>query len=142
MSNKKKWSKDELVDCIKNFHQALLYIDHEKSSWSEGIDYCNKVFCDARHYIELEYPKTREGRTRICQIIRDSSRDRREYKDLLDVLEPIIQLIDAGKCARIYEISNKISRRNAQLSNRTYTPRAVDLTKDSKLLIEKKEVIK
>lgn len=92
MSTKREWTRDEIVQAVKDFKEALVYVQSNYSYWNNVVQDCDKAFGDIRHYCELQYPTRRKNRTKVCQLLRDYSIERRKYKDLVQVTKPIFEI--------------------------------------------------
>jgi hypothetical protein len=126
---KKEWTQAELVKAIADFHEALVYIDHNYLTWKNTVHECDQAFGDIRHYCELSYPNDRSKRTKICRLMRDYGVKRRMYKDLLLVLDPILEISMKLKNDGIYQAANTVRKLNdkTQAGNREYKPRVIQI---------------
>jgi len=46
---KKEWTKEELVKAFADFHDAMVYVNANYSTWKSTVVDCDKAFCDLRH---------------------------------------------------------------------------------------------
>ncbi len=121
----REWTQEELVTAITDFHEAMLYIDHNRQVWQDTIKECENAFCDIRHFCELDYPKERSKRTEVCRKLQYYGQRRRKYKDLLTVTEPLAEKIAALNNIGIYRMANKVKKIHESTleGHRTYVPR-------------------
>lgn len=133
LAEKKEWTQEELVRAVHDFHQAVLYIDHNRGVWEGIVKECERAFCDVRHYCELFYPTNPAKRTDVCQLLRDYGHRRRKYKDLLNVTEPMWRIKEQLYNAGLYREANKMDKlhESTKEGNRSYVPRELpDLFKE------------
>lgn len=86
------------------------------------IKEADMAFCDIRHKCEIDYPKNRSTRTKICRLMKEYSVRRRNAKETLEVITPLVRFLDKNTHA-----SNLIG----QMANETR--KALENTRRSKV---------
>lgn len=84
---------------------------------------------DLRHYCELSPSLTRSQKTQVCAHMKRYSKRRRAAKDLLRLLTPIWEFMQANKPFRgaMGTIANKTNNQLQQIKGqRVYTPRVLE----------------
>ena len=120
------WTKEELINALSDFKEAILFIKQNKGVWYSTVGECDKAFCDIRHQIENNYPTDRASRTKACQLIRDYSKKRREAKDMMLIFTELAELSEKDTqnlCRIINQAKNKYAYTE---SDRIYTNRIIE----------------
>jgi len=83
---------------------------------------------DLLHKLELEALDYRE-RAKVATSLRRCRRLRREHKDTVEVLEPLVQFLDTDKGRNLYnllrEALGKTRKAEERMETRTYHPRVL-----------------
>lgn len=86
---KKDWAKDELVEAIINFKEALVFIQHNKNMWLDIISESDKAISDISHFCEDNDVKSPHVKTVICRDLNKYGHTRRIYKNLYSLFKPL-----------------------------------------------------
>lgn len=94
----------------------------------EDINEADKAFGDIRHYCELNYPVERHDKTRVCQLIKQYSDQRRRAKNFKEVLTPLSEFIKLKDVSRgIGTMANSTRKKHDFInSDRRYEPRILN----------------
>lgn len=126
------YSAEDISRITKEFVEMVKYLRNNDSYFSSVVNECDKALGDLYHYCELHYPTSRSGKTRVVSSIRDVSLVRRQAKDILELIEPILKL-DTSYVNELGKISNHVNKSYNKLyiNERVYNPRVLnDLFKD------------
>lgn len=126
------YSAEDINRITKEFVGMVKYLRNNDSYFSSVVNECDKALGDLYHYCELHYPTSRSGKTKVVSSIRDVSLVRRQAKDILELVEPIMKL-DSTYVNELGKISNHVNKSYNKLyiSERRYVPRVLeDLFKD------------
>ena len=81
---------------------------------------------DIEHVLELE-PQNRDGYAKLARELRDCQRVRRQYKDEISLLEPLVNFMaepaNAQVVGRFAQLIGEMRRKENNLQNRRYVPR-------------------
>lgn len=123
-----KYDHEKTAEIIKDFRDLVMEIKTINSACEAEIKEADMAFCDIRHKCEINYPTSRSERTKICQMINQYSVSRRNAKETLEVIAPLIQFL--GKhpsiSSAIGQLSNE-TRKSLENTRRskTYRPRVL-----------------
>lgn len=126
------YSAEDINRITKEFVGMVKYLRNNDSYFSSVVNECDKALGDLYHYCELRYPTTHSGKTKVVSSIRDVSLVRRQAKDILELVEPIMKL-DSTYVNELGKISNHVNKSYNKLyiNERVYNPRVLeDLFKD------------
>lgn len=119
---KKEWTKDELVEAIVNFKEAMLFIQHNKEMWLGIVSESDKAISDISHFCEDKDIKSLHIKTVVCRDLTKYGRARRIYKQLYLLFKPFIcwkggaLLTDA-----FFNMCNGLKNDNEKINNNSYT---------------------
>lgn len=121
------YSAEDINRITKEFVGMVKYLRNNDSYFSSVVNECDKALGDLYHYCELHYPTSRSGKTKVVSSIRDVSLVRRQAKDILELVEPIMKL-DSTYVNELGKISNHVNKSYNKLymSERVYNPRVLD----------------
>lgn len=88
-----EYTKENVVKIVEDFKDLVVAIEMERRVRYESVHENDCALGDIRHLCELNYPTERSKRTKICQLMRDISKKRREDKDFLDVTQPLADFL-------------------------------------------------
>lgn len=95
---------------------------------SEQVDRMNKLTQDYLHSLELDNLDYK-GRARIATQLAKTRQARRNHKDMVEVLEPIVMFLDTDKGKTLLnlmrEVLGKTRKVESYLAHRTYIPRVL-----------------
>lgn len=107
---------------INAFRDLVMEIKSIDKACQTEIKEADMAFCDIRHKCEIDYPKNRSTRTKICRLMKEYSVRRRNAKETLEVITPLVRFLDKNTHA-----SNLIG----QMANETR--KALENTRRSKV---------
>jgi hypothetical protein len=124
----------------KNIEAFLNFYDKARASYTTAYDkvnQCDKLTQDLLHKLELENVSTSE-KNKIATQLKYCRKDRRYWKDIVEELEPFIQLFNATDNSKkseaevnkrfinlLREALGKTRRQEAYHTNRSYRPRII-----------------
>ncbi len=95
---------------INAFRDLVMEIKSIDNACQTEIKEADMAFCDIRHKCEIDYPKNRSTRTKICRLMKEDSVRRRNAKETLEVITPLVRFLDKNT-----HVSNLIG----QMANET-----------------------
>lgn len=120
---------ENIMDIISNFKTLVNELPSIVEACNAEIVEADKAFGDLRHYCELSPSLTRSQKTQVCAHMKRYSKRRRAAKDLLRLLTPIWEFMQANKPFRgaMGTIANKTNNQLQQIKGqRVYTPRVLE----------------
>ena len=120
-----EYNLENIVKILNEYKSVINYISKNKKMWEDIVVECDKAFGDIRHYCELNYPTDRKGKTKVVKLLKDTSLERRKYKDLLQTLEPLLEsnYVEGKNVSEFSRVINAIDKKYKQ--EKTYTPRVL-----------------
>lgn len=96
-------------------------------SWcKEQVNRADKLTQDYLHKLELDDLNYSE-RAKLATKLRDCRQQRREYKDTVEILEPLVQFLESDKGKNmtnlLREALGKTRKAEERMETRTYRPR-------------------
>ena len=127
-------TNEEIVEIVDKFRDLLKDVKTEYQVQSDIVNEADKAFGDIRHKCELDYPTSGKGKTQICRLMSQYSKQRRVAKERMQILEPLVEFANKNG-AIINLIGNVANSMNKDLkhvqSEKKYAPRVLtDLFKD------------
>lgn len=127
-------TNEEIVEIVDKFRDLLKDVKTEYQVQSDIVNEADKAFGDIRHKCELDYPTSGKGKTQICRLMSQYSKQRRVAKERMQILEPLVEFANKNG-AIINLIGNVANSMNKELkhvqSEKKYAPRVLtDLFKD------------
>ena len=127
-------TNEEIVEIVDKFRDLLKDVKTENQVQSDIVNEADKAFGDIRHKCELDYPTSGKGKTQICRLMSQYSKQRRVAKERMQILEPLVEFANKNG-AIINLIGNVANSMNKELkhvqSEKKYAPRVLtDLFKD------------
>lgn len=108
---------------INDFRNLVMEVGTIERACRAEVTEADLAFCDIRHKCEIDYPKNnRSMRTKICRLMNEYSVRRRNAKETLEVITPIVKFLDKNT-----HISNSIGQMNNE------TRKALENTRRSKV---------
>ena len=94
---------------INAFRDLVMEIKSIDNACQTEIKEADMAFCDIRHKCEIDYPKNRSTRTKICRLMKEYSVRRRNAKETLEVITPLVRFLDKNTYASnlIGEMANE-----------------------------------
>lgn len=120
-----EYNLENIVKILNEYKSVINYISKNKKMWEDIVVECDKAFGDIRHYCELNYPTDRKGKTKVVKLLKDTSLERRKYKDLLQTLEPLLEsnYVEGKNVSEFSRVINAVDKKYKQ--EKTYTPRVL-----------------
>lgn len=124
----KKKQKPQFSLCISGFCQ-LMDSAQKDYAWNyEQVGRLDRLTQDYLHKLELENLDYRE-RAKVATALANCRRQRRECKDTVEVLEPLVQFLESDKGKNLLnlvrEALGKTRRVEERMETRTYVPRVL-----------------
>lgn len=116
------------VKTINDFKEIIKNIQETYRINNDIIVECDKAMGDVRHYCELSYPTKRTDKTKVCKLMHDYSVKRREAKDTISAIEPLVNLLKANKdfLSKFNQAINEMNKNTKRIeSDKIYTPRVL-----------------
>jgi len=124
--NNSKLRRSEYISSFLDFAKA---VEGEYRYYNQLMETENKLSQDYLHKLELETTKAPE-RNRIATRLATCRKDRRYYKDHVEELEPMYELISDPKMKPFLEhlkqVLGKVRKQEKYHESRTYKPRVLD----------------
>lgn len=121
-------TNEEIVDIVSKFRDLLKDVKTAYQVQSEIVNEADKAFGDIRHKCELDYPTSGKGKTQICRLIEQYSKQRRMAKERMQVLEPLVEFANKHG-VMISVIGNVANAMNRELKHvqgeKKYAPRVL-----------------
>lgn len=123
------FDKQKDLATVNAFKDILKSIVETHKINDSTVSECDKAIGDVRHYCEIQYPTKRTDKTKVCKLIHDYSVTRREAKDTLKLIAPLVEFANKHKDI-INELNKVVNEMNKEAkyldSDRGYTPRVLD----------------
>ena len=88
-----EYTKENVVKIVEDFKDLIVALEMERRIRYDAVHESDCSLGDIRHFCELNYPTKRSTRTKVCQLMRDISKKRRDDKDFLDVTQPLADFL-------------------------------------------------
>ena len=121
-------TNEEIVKIVDDFRNLLKSVKEDYQIESDKVNEADKAFGDIRHKCELDYPTSSKGKTQICRLMMEYSKQRRVAKERMQVLEPLVEF--ANKNGVIINLLGNVANtmtkelRHTQ-SEKKYAPRVL-----------------
>ncbi len=107
----------------------LLESAQKDYAWnSDKIHEMDLLTQDYLHSLELDGLKY-EGRAKVATQLAKCRQERREHKDTVQILEPLVQYLDGEKGRQLFnllrEVLGKMRKAEERMENRVYFPRVL-----------------
>lgn len=124
----KKKQKPQFSPCISGFCQMMDSAQKDYSWNYEQVGRLDRLTQDYLHKLELENLDYKE-RAKVATALANCRRQRRECKDTVEVLEPLVQFLESDKGKNLLnlvrEALGKTRRVEERMETRTYVPRVL-----------------
>lgn len=121
-------TNEEIVKIVDDFRNLVKTATEEMKIQSEIINEADKAFGDIRHKCELDYPSTNKGKTQVCRLINEYSKQRRTAKERMQILLPLVEFINKNGTI-VNNIGNVANTMNKELKHlqceKRYSPRVL-----------------
>lgn len=126
--SKRRTEQPKFSDTISVFLKLMDDAQKDYTYNSEQVDRMNKLTQDYLHSLELDNLDYK-GRARIATQLAKTRQARRNHKDMVEVLEPIVMFLDTDKGKTLLnlmrEVLGKTRKVESYLAHRTYIPRVL-----------------
>lgn len=112
LKEKKEWTKDELVEAILNFEEAMKFVKDSEPIWLNNMSECDKALSDIYHYCESDNIKSSHVKTVICNDLTKYGNKRRHYKDLINLFKPLYDYSGPIFCSKFFNACNWVKNKN------------------------------
>lgn len=120
--------RPKFSDTISAFLRLMDDAQKDYTYNSEQVDRMNKLTQDYLHSLELD-GLDYKGRARIATQLTKTRQARRNHKDMVEVLEPIVMFLDTDKGKTLInlmrEVLGKTRKVESYLEHRSYIPRVL-----------------
>lgn len=122
-----EYTKENVVKIVEDFKDLIVAIEMERRIRYDAVHENDCALGDIRHFCELNYPTERSTRTKICQLMRDISKKRREDKDFLDVTQPLADFLSNNFKVSLSKTTNNMKKALVKTQGeRVYVPRVLN----------------
>lgn len=122
-----EYTKENVVKIVEDFKDLIVALEMERRIRYDAVHESDCALGDIRHFCELNYPTERSKRTKICQLMRDISKKRREDKDFLDVTQPLADFLSNNFKVNLSKTTNNMKKALVKTqSERVYVPRVLN----------------
>ena len=126
--SKKKQQKPQFSPYISSFCQLMENAQKDYAWNYEQVGRLDRLTQDYLHKLELENLDYKE-RAKVATALANCRRQRRECKDTVEVLEPLVQFLESDKGKHLFiffrEALGKIRKVEERMETRTYVPRVL-----------------
>lgn len=124
------YTKEDVVKIVEDFKNLIIALESERKIHYDNVHEKDQAFGDIRHYCELSYPNSRSKRTKICQLMRDLGKERRDDKDFLEITQPLADFLTSMPKTlkgNLGNASNNMRKALLRTQNeRVYVPRILN----------------
>lgn len=122
-----EYTKESVVKIVEDFKDLIVAIEAERRIRYDAVHENDCALGDIRHFCELNYPTERSTRTKVCQLMRDISKKRRDDKDFLDVTQPLADFLSNNFKVNLSKATNNMKKALVKTqSERVYVPRVLN----------------
>lgn len=122
-----EYTKENVVKIVEDFKDLVVAIEMERRIRYDAVHENDCALGDIRHFCELSYPTERSMRTKICQLMRDISKKRREDKDFLEVTQPLADFLSNNFKVALSKTTNNMKKALVKTQGeRVYVPRVLN----------------
>lgn len=122
-----EYTKENVVKIVEDFKDLIVAIEMERRIRYDAVHESDCALGDIRHFCELSYPTKRSTRTKVCQLMRDISKKRRDDKDFLDVTQPLADFLSNNFKVNLSKATNNMKKALVKTQGeRVYVPRVLN----------------
>ena len=122
-----EYTKENVVKIVEDFKDLIVALEMERRIRYDAVHESDCSLGDIRHFCELNYPTKRSTRTKVCQLMRDISKKRREDKDFLDVTQPLADFLSNNFKVNLSKTTNNMKKALVKTQGeRVYVPRVLN----------------
>lgn len=122
-----EYTKENVVKIVEDFKDLIVALEMERRIRYDAVHESDCSLGDIRHFCELNYPTERSMRTKVCQLMRDISKKRRDDKDFLDVTQPLADFLSNNFKVNLSKATNNMKKALVKTQGeRVYVPRVLN----------------
>lgn len=122
-----EYTKENVVKIVEDFKDLIVALEMERRIRYDAVHESDCSLGDIRHFCELNYPTKRSTRTKVCQLMRDISKKRRDDKDFLDVTQPLADFLSNNFKINLSKAANNMKKALVKTQGeRVYVPRVLN----------------
>ena len=122
-----EYTKENVVKIVEDFKDLIVALEMERRVRYDAVHESDCSLGDIRHFCELNYPTKRSTRTKVCQLMRDISKKRRDDKDFLDVTQPLADFLSNNFKVNLSKATNNMKKALVKTQGeRVYVPRVLN----------------
>ncbi len=122
-----EYTKENVVKIVEDFKDLIVALEMERRIRYDAVHESDCSLGDIRHFCELNYPTKRSTRTKVCQLMRDISKKRRDDKDFLDVTQPLADFLSNNFKVSLSKATNNMKKALVKTQGeRVYVPRVLN----------------
>lgn len=122
-----EYTKENVVKIVEDFKDLIVALEMERRIRYDAVHESDCSLGDIRHFCELNYPTKRSTRTKVCQLMRDISKKRRDDKDFLDVTQPLADFLSNNFKVTLSKATNNMKKALVKTQGeRVYVPRVLN----------------
>lgn len=120
-----QWDRNSLVDAITKGKSAMKYILDNYEVWNGRLSNADRALSDLKHFCEFNDEVSPEDAVRLFKLMHVYSKQRREYKDLIEVFKDFTAA--QSRIESLYASIKHVKTKNDKVEAvRHYTPRVLN----------------
>lgn len=120
-----QWDRNSLVDAITKGKSAMKYILDNYEVWNGRLSNADRALSDLKHFCEFNDEVSPEDAVRLFKLMHVYSKQRREYKDLIEVFKDFTAA--QSRIESLYASIKHVKTKNDKVETaRHYTPRVLN----------------
>lgn len=120
-----QWDRNSLVDAITKGKSAMKYILGNYEVWNGRLSNADRALSDLKHFCEFNDEVSPEDAVRLFKLMHVYSKQRREYKDLIEVFKDFTAA--QSRIESLYASIKHVKTKNDKVeAARHYTPRVLN----------------
>lgn len=120
-----QWNRNSLVDAITKGKSAMKYILDNYEVWNGRLSNADRALSDLKHFCEFNDEVSPEDAVRLFKLMHVYSKQRREYKDLIEVFKDFTAA--QSRIESLYASIKHVKTKNDKVeAARHYTPRVLN----------------
>lgn len=120
-----QWDRNSLVDAITKGKFAMKYILDNYEVWNGRLSNADRALSDLKHFCEFNDEVSPEDAVRLFKLMHVYSKQRREYKDLIEVFKDFTAA--QSRIESLYASIKHVKTKNDKVeAARHYTPRVLN----------------
>lgn len=120
-----QWDRNSLVDAITKGKSAMKYILDNYEVWNGRLSNADRALSDLKHFCEFNDEVSPEDAVRLFKLMHVYSKQRREYKDLIEVFKDFTAA--QSRIESLYASIKYVKTKNDKVETaRHYTPRVLN----------------